>query len=365
MSGPPVARRELETTSLLDVAPTVLYLAGLPVPDDMDGRVLLEAVRPEFRQRFPQTRIATYEITPHRSDDGSRAGAPATSNDEFLANLRSLGYIGGGGATAAPDSASAGATSGVSSHVNLGAALIASGELVRAEQEILSALRLDPDYPPAQKLLFNLRYRQKRFHEAVAVAHGLLEGADAGDSRFVTRVARAHRQAGRLEQGIREYRSRFEGGQRRLGALLCRLLFEAGDTEAAQAVARAVLADEPLNVAAMDTVFNIAMRQGRPGDVESLLEAALDVNGRSVAHLNYLAFVRESGGDLAGAERLLLDALEVDPEHGASLVNLGRLYDKHGRRDEAVPLLRRALAANPGNADARRILDRIESEIND
>ena len=91
----------------------------------------------------------------------------------------------------------------------------------------------------------------------------------------------------------------------------------------------------------------------------------MQANGRSVAHLNYLSFVRERGGDLPGAERLLLHALEVDPEHGASLVNLGRIYATHGRQDEAIPLFRRALRANPGNADARKLLERVESEISD
>jgi len=365
MAGPPIAHRELETTSLLDVAPTVLYLAGLPVPKDMDGKVLLEAVRPEFRERFPQRQIASYEITPHRGDDGPEADVTAASNEEFLENLRSLGYIGGGGSSSASSSASAGIASSVSSHVNLAASLLASGELDRAEKEILAALRLDPDYPRAHKLLFNLLYRQKRFDEAVEVSRSLIDGADAGDSRFVTRVARATRQADRLDEGIREYRGRFDRGESRLGALLCRLLFEAGDHGAAETVARAVLANEPLNGAAMDTAFNVAMRQGRPGNVEPLLEAALEVNGRSVAHLNYLAFVRESGGDVSGAERLLLDALDVDPEHGASLVNLGRIYARHGRPDEAIPLLRRAIDGNPGNADARKLLEQIESEVRD
>ena len=354
MGGPIIAPGELETTSLLDVAPTVLYLAGLPVPDDMDGRVLLEAVRPEFRERFPQTRIPSYEISPHRVDDGPDADVAAASNEEFLDNLRSLGYIGGGGSSAS-----------VSSHVNLAATLIASGDLERAEKEVLAALRLDPDHARARKLLFSLRYRQKRFDDAVEVSRGLVEGADAGDSRFVTRVARAYRQAGRLEEGIRDYRGRVDGGEQRFAALLCRLLYEAGDLGGALAVARSVLAVEPLNEAAMDTAFNVALRQGRPGDVEPLLEAALQANGRSVAHLNYLSFVRERGGDLPGAERLLLHALEVDPEHGASLVNLGRIYATHGRQDEAIPLFRRALRANPGNADARKLLERVESEISD
>lgn len=365
MAGPPVVHRELNTSSLLDVAPTVLYLAGLPVPEDMDGRVLLEAVRSDFSDRFPPSRIATYEISPHRRGDGPDADLVAASNEEFLDNLRSLGYIGGGDSSTGIGSDSAGVTSTLSSHVNLGATLIAAGELDRAEQEILAALRLDPDYPRARKLLFSLRYRQRRFEEAIEISRNLVDGADAADSRFVTRVARAYRQTGRLEQGILEYRTRVERGERLLGALLCRLLFEAGELDAARSVAEAVLVDDPLNEAAIDTAFNVATRQGRLTEIEPLLESALAANPRSVAHLNYLSFVRESTGDLPGAERLLLEALEVDPEHGASLINLARIYASLGREDEAVPLLRRALAANPDNARVRRMLERIESGIND
>jgi len=355
MSGPPIAHRELDTSSLLDVAPTVLYLAGLPVPDDMDGDVLTEAIRPEFRERFPQARIASYEFTPYQ-DGVDRAGDVVTASDEeFLDNLRSLGYIGGGDDSSGPGPAPTGdsAASSVTSHVNLAATLIASGELGRAEEEIRAALRLDPDYPRAQKLMFSLRYRQGRYDEAIEASRGLVGGADAGDSRFVTRVARAYRQAGRLDEGIREYRGRVDRGEGPLGVLLCRLLFEGGDAAGAERVARAVLEREPLNEAAMDTAFNVALRQGRVDDVEPLLETALRANGRSVAHLNYLSFVREDSGDLQEAERLLLLALDVDPEHGASLVNLGRVYARDGRVEEAIPLLRKALGGSPRNYRAR------------
>src|SRR5262245_66281212 len=39
MSGPTIKPGRLDTTALLDVAPTVLYLTGLPIPADMPGRV--------------------------------------------------------------------------------------------------------------------------------------------------------------------------------------------------------------------------------------------------------------------------------------------------------------------------------------
>jgi predicted AlkP superfamily phosphohydrolase/phosphomutase len=46
--GPDVRQGEtLETRAIEDVAPTVLYLLGIPVDADMDGQVLTQAIRPE------------------------------------------------------------------------------------------------------------------------------------------------------------------------------------------------------------------------------------------------------------------------------------------------------------------------------
>ena len=56
--------------SVLDVAPTLLYLMGLPVARDMEGRVLTEILEPEFARQRPVTFIPSYE---------SLAVAPAVS----------------------------------------------------------------------------------------------------------------------------------------------------------------------------------------------------------------------------------------------------------------------------------------------
>ena len=47
--------------SVLDVAPTLLYLMGLPVARDMEGRVLTEILEPEFARQRPVTFIPSYE----------------------------------------------------------------------------------------------------------------------------------------------------------------------------------------------------------------------------------------------------------------------------------------------------------------
>jgi predicted AlkP superfamily phosphohydrolase/phosphomutase len=57
----------LRSASVLDLAPTVLYLMGLPVAGDMEGRVLTEIVDEEFARAHPVTFIPSYEslaVTP-------------------------------------------------------------------------------------------------------------------------------------------------------------------------------------------------------------------------------------------------------------------------------------------------------------
>ena len=54
VGGPVRAGAELRGASVLDVAPTLLYLMGLPVARDMEGRVLERADRRRLRQRQPR-----------------------------------------------------------------------------------------------------------------------------------------------------------------------------------------------------------------------------------------------------------------------------------------------------------------------
>ena len=42
---------------IMDITPTALYLMGFPVPEDMDGRVLLEVIRPDFQQKNPLRKV--------------------------------------------------------------------------------------------------------------------------------------------------------------------------------------------------------------------------------------------------------------------------------------------------------------------
>lgn len=91
LSGPGIARgRRIEEASVLDVAPTVLALLGLPVAADMDGAPIADAFEPSLLSARPIGSVDTYE-TGDRMVPGGAAESPV--DDEIKELLKSLGYV--------------------------------------------------------------------------------------------------------------------------------------------------------------------------------------------------------------------------------------------------------------------------------
>ncbi len=88
--GPIVAGVATEAT-LFDLAPTLLALMGLPVPDDLPGRVLTEIVDPAFFERYPIRTLPTYERLIDRR--ALLVAADGENDESTMEMLRSLGYI--------------------------------------------------------------------------------------------------------------------------------------------------------------------------------------------------------------------------------------------------------------------------------
>jgi len=93
-AGPDVAASGRRTdVSVMDLAPTALHLLGLPVPEDMDGRVLREFLAAEAAAR-PVRRSAA-DQAPSPAAPAAKE-PPAMSEDEQRAvreRLRNLGYM--------------------------------------------------------------------------------------------------------------------------------------------------------------------------------------------------------------------------------------------------------------------------------
>jgi len=80
---------EIANARLIDIAPTLLHLLGVPVPEDMDGKVLASAFQPDFLLARP--------IRSRAASGTSATDRPSGYTDEEAAKveerLQALGYL--------------------------------------------------------------------------------------------------------------------------------------------------------------------------------------------------------------------------------------------------------------------------------
>ena len=89
VAGPGVRAGAAISGSIMDVTPTLLYMAGLKVPEGLDGKVLTAAFTAETLDKRPLETVAPLSSRP--SDETS----PYSEEEEALIeeNLRGLGYL--------------------------------------------------------------------------------------------------------------------------------------------------------------------------------------------------------------------------------------------------------------------------------
>jgi hypothetical protein len=91
-AGPGVRRGErIATRSILDVAPTLLWSVGAPVPEDFEGEVVSEAFTAEALAAQPVRRGEPTRPLRNRSGDGD--DLDAAEDEVVLRRLKALGYV--------------------------------------------------------------------------------------------------------------------------------------------------------------------------------------------------------------------------------------------------------------------------------
>lgn len=90
MKGPGCRRGlRMEGARIIDLAPTLLSVMGVPVPGDMDGRVLTEA----FEDAFAPAPVSGPVGSSERREGSTGDGYSDSEAREVSERLRSMGYL--------------------------------------------------------------------------------------------------------------------------------------------------------------------------------------------------------------------------------------------------------------------------------
>lgn len=385
-AGPVMKPGRLDTTSLLDIAPTVLALVGLPRAADMPGRVVEEAIDPAFLKRYPQEVIPSYEGI-GRNAAGEELEADARVEQEMIDKLKSLGYIAGGegggdpaggggtgGAGAAGGAGSdgmsvAGGLGGeamVTAHVNEATLYMKNKDYGRAEAAVAAALELSPDFLPALILKSQIAREQKQWDTALAAGKRVLAIDPEGERQAYTQLARIYADADRIPEGLAYLRSMTSAHPEiaETHAALGTLLLKSGDRAAAEAELLASLKRDPALGDPLSELHTLYQNSDKVLALEPIVRQGLALNDQSVVHHNWMGIILEWKKDLPGAEREFRRAMELDPDYAATMANLGAMYGRAHRLDEAVAILKRAVSKDADNVEAWINLGAAQGRLN-
>ncbi len=122
---------------------------------------------------------------------------------------------------------------------------------------------------------------------------------------------------------------------------------------------RAGLALEPTNVAALTTLAQVSLRQGRLSEVEPLLNRALQLDPRSATAYFVLGELRMKQHQLEDAVDCYHRALDIETGNVDAHMRLGIAYYKSKRPGEAFTEIREAVRLAPNNLNVLYVAARM------
>ncbi|HUD71564.1 MAG TPA: alkaline phosphatase family protein [Dongiaceae bacterium] len=394
LAGPGARRgaRLATRPTLFDIAPTLLYLLGLPADARMPGRVLQEAIEPAFVAAHPPRRIPDWQpATAARHEalgaaaeagGGARGDAAAAAEAELLASLRALGYIGGDeGSSAGPTGAGArGAGAGAAGAAGPGdapatAAPDASETLVFYHRNLATYFMKRREYPQAvdQLRLANQRQRLPKTYqmlsealllmgrrdEAEAALRASLDDLPASDPEPVLWLVRLGLAGsggrGAAQATARRYAARTAARPGLDDAIAGLLLEEDGDAAGALTRYRASFAADPLRVVVAQRLFDLESPADRVARLLPALERAVARDPRLDEYHNLIGLLDAGSGRVDAAVAAFGRAVDLDPDNARFAANLGGACARGGRWSEAAEAYARALELQPAPATALKL----------
>ncbi len=322
IAGPGIVRDErIYGVTLLDIAPTVLSLFGLPAAQDMPGRVLVEA----FETAPPLERIPSWEAVP--GDAGMHAAGytmPPSDAELLLRQFVDLGYI-----EEPRNNPSDAADCERERHWNLARVYTSSLRFAEALPILESIHAQAPERGDYALALAEAQRRVGLMDEAAAtVERAIANHRDSPAAHMI--LGNIAFEQGRLREAIEELRIAGKG--------------ESPPPELQTSLGFAWLAH----------------RKWR--DAEDAFRRALETDPHSAPSWQGLAFALLKQAQLEGAVEAALTS--VGYQHGSPQAHfiLGMALVRLGRRDRAIQAFETCLSLQPPLQAAHRVLARIHPD---
>ena len=377
MAGPDIRPgADLGAASVLDVAPTVLALYGLPAARDMDGQPLTQALTTEFLARRPVAWVDTYGgFRPPAAEIAASAATPSAEDAALIEKLRNLGYIGeermtarnnrgvialdegdvdGAIATLEQALESGQEEAGTIVRLNLARAWLQKGDLAKARGYAAAVLSADARSKQAESILAAVAMKEKDFDGA----ERRLRRAIAIDPAFVqahAQLARLFEKRGRDAAALSEYRKLVEIAPLSPAEFdnMGNLYRKRGDTAKAIEAYREALRCDAQYIGAYNNLGLILQEEGKLEEAQALYEKALAIRPENPILRNSMGTLLALKGDPAGALAQFRRAADANPDWPVARSNIAELLYETGRYSEAKEAFERWVQLEPDSAEAR------------
>ena len=231
--------------SILDVAPTVLALQGLPRASDMPGKPIASAFDESVTSTFSSETVATLDGP---RDAGADPGTSSEADAETMKKLEALGYL-------TPDNADA--------HNNLGQRYQQRGEYHKAIEAYRQAIEMRPNFYSAYNNLAVCYGKLKMYPEAEAALRKCI-ALKPDDFYAMNNLAVMFIETGRLQDGVRmaEQAVKIEPGYANAHVTLGSAYAMSRRFDEAEREFREALRIEPDNRAATENLSRLAQARG-------------------------------------------------------------------------------------------------------
>jgi tetratricopeptide (TPR) repeat protein len=205
-------------------------------------------------------------------------------------------------------------------------------------------------------------YAAKDYSQAAAFA-GEARKQHPEDLRFVQLQARALFDSGDRSGAIALAESTARSFPRDTPSqfTLADLYSDAGRHQDAERVLRQIIAAEPGNASALNTLgYMLATRGEQLDEAIALVRRALDSDPNNGAYLDSLGWAYFRRGDLIEAHKYLTAAAERLPDNSEILDHLGDLHARRGQLQDAIQAWTRALAGDGQGIDRAEVQRKVQ-----